>query len=189
MHTSCTAWTGLNHFTQSSFPFEMYRNRKTNLVRDCLKNTKCEPVFYRRIEYTSHACRHILTYTQLTCNYTNYSAVSSRKTYLYRYWRYSLHPFHVSHTEGKQQHTQTGPTRHQSPTQWPLLKSRIHLCQRLTVLQDSCKMYLCYRFCLLEAFYCLYISLVVIYLILLFEVNILFEIDTIYRDYIGVYLF
>jgi len=29
----------------------------------------------------------------------------------------------------------------------------------------------------------------VIYLILLFEVNILFEIDTMYRDYIGVYLF
>ena len=30
---------------------------------------------------------------------------------------------------------------------------RIDLCQRLTVLQDSCKTHLCSRFCLLEAIY------------------------------------
>jgi len=30
---------------------------------------------------------------------------------------------------------------------------RIDLCQRLTVLQDSCKTHLCFRFCLLEAIY------------------------------------
>jgi len=39
-------------------------------------------------------------------------------------------------------------------------------------------------------FFCLYISLVVtLNLILLFEVNIVFEICNIYRDYIVVYLF
>ena len=41
----------------------------------------------------------------------------------------------------------------QSPTQWPPLTSRIDLCQRLTVLQDSCKMHLCSRFCYLETIF------------------------------------
>ena len=39
----------------------------------------------------------------------------------------------------------------QSPTQWSLLTSRIDLCKRLTVLQDSCKTQLWSRFCFLEA--------------------------------------
>ena len=41
----------------------------------------------------------------------------------------------------------------QSPTQWPPLTSRIDLCQRLTVLQDSCKMHLCFKFCFLQAIF------------------------------------
>ena len=51
--------------------------------------------------------------------------------------------------------------RGQSPTQWPPLTSIIYLCQRRdwcwclgsTVLQDSCKMQLCSRFCFLEAIF------------------------------------
>ena len=41
----------------------------------------------------------------------------------------------------------------QSLMQWPPLKSKIDLCQRLTVLQDSCKMHFCFKFCFLEAIF------------------------------------
>ena len=49
----------------------------------------------------------------------------------------------------------TGGRFDQSSTQWPPLKSRIDLCQRLTVWQDSCKMHLCSNFCFLDAIFVL----------------------------------
>ena len=47
------------------------------------------------------------------------------------------------------------PTEHanQSPAQWSPLTCRIDICQRLTVLQDSCKIQLCSRFCFLGAIF------------------------------------
>ena len=41
----------------------------------------------------------------------------------------------------------------QSPTQWPPLTSRIDICQRLTVLQNSCKIQLCSRICFVYAIF------------------------------------
>jgi len=61
------------------------------------------------------------------------------------------------------------------------LTNRIDLCQRLTILQDSCKMHFCSRFCFLEAMF-VYIFSCDIKFNILFEMKILFEIG---NKYIG----
>mgnify|MGYP006890251863 CR=1 FL=1 len=74
--------------------------------------------------------------------------------------------------------------------QWPPLTSRIDLCQRLTVLQDSCKMHLCSRFFFVNAiFHFVYIFSFDIKYNIIIWIEILFEIGNICRDYIVVYLF
>ena len=71
----------------------------------------------------------------------------------------------------------------QSPTQWQPLTNRVDLCQRLTLLQDSCKIHVCSRFCFSETIVRFaYIFSADIKFNIIIWGKVLFEICNIYRD-------
>ena len=71
----------------------------------------------------------------------------------------------------------------QSPTQWQPLTNRADLCQRLTLLQDSCKIHVCSRFCFSETIVRFaYIFSADIKFNIIIWGKILFGICNIYRD-------